>query len=123
MADKNEIQDTLDGDESVTIASGQSLSSAFPCGGMKLTAIQVPASWTAAVITFQAAKTLNGTYGDVRNSEGIEYSVTVVAGTDWIELDPIDFLGCKFFKLRSGTSAAPVAQAADRTIPVILTAI
>ena len=123
MVDKNEVQETIDLDETVTISSGQSLSAAFPCGGMRLVGLQMPASWTAAVITFQASKSATGTFGDVRNADGSEFSVNVVAGTDWIALDPIDFFGMKYIKIRSGTSATPVAQGADRQISAIMVAI
>lgn len=91
-----------------TIPSAGSLTPAIDLGDLRLARIIVPDTWTPAAITFQAS--INGTtWRDVYDSYGAEVSLTVVPGGDHV-IPLSDFSSLDLIKLRSGTSAAPVAQ-------------
>lgn len=93
------------------------LSDVIDLGDNRLIAIIMPSAWTAATITFQASKD-GVTFKDVILWDGgeIEYTVDV---DQWIIVEPIHFAGMKFIKIRSGTSATPVSQLAERTIELV----
>jgi len=96
------------------IASGTSLSPAVAVSNGRLIALQMPAAWTAAVLTFQGS--MDGTtYTDLYDSLGSEISVTVAAAHG-IALDVTAFAGWQWLKIRSGTGASAVNQGADRTL-------
>src|ERR1051326_657646 len=98
------------------IANGASLSGAVCMGNHVAMAIQMPAAWTAASLTFQAS--LDGTtYGDVYDDGGNEY-VVAAAVNNLIILDPGKFPTGVFIKVRSGTGGTPVTQGAARTLAV-----
>lgn len=107
-----------------TILSGAALSGDYDlsgASGLTIVGLITPAAWTAAVLTFSVS--LDGiTYYPLYNSSGVEVqlasSVLTVASA-WIGLDPSDFVGIPHVKLRSGTNAATVNQAADRTVLLI----
>lgn len=97
----------------ITIASGQSLSDPVNMLGRVVTAVLVPSAWTSADITFQGS--IDGvTYGDLHNPSG-EYGVTGTAGA-LIAVDAAVFFGVNYIRVRSGTSASAVNQAAARVI-------
>lgn len=99
------------------IASGAALSDAIDLGDLRAVRFAVPSAWTAAVLTFQVS--YNGTtWADLYDEAGAEVSYTLVAGKS-MRLPFADWAGIRFFKLRSGTSAAPVNQAADRSFKVV----
>ena len=105
--------------QSTTIASGTSLSGEIEVKN-QLLAIEMPAAWTAASITFQASSTSGGTYKDVYDDLGSE--VTLTAGANrviTIDNNALKLASLKFIKLRSGTTATPVNQAAARVINII----
>jgi len=96
------------------IASGTSLSPAVAVSNGRLIALQMPAAWTAAVLTFQGSMD-NVTFTDLYDATGVEISVTAVAAHG-VALDVTVFAGWQFLKIRSGTGASAVNQAADRTL-------
>lgn len=101
-----------------TIANGASLSGAVPLGNGGLTRIAMPAAWTAANLTFQTS--YDGvTFANLYNHEGTEYTVQAAASRE-ILLPLADFLGVRFIKIRSGTSAAAVAQGAERSLKLVV---
>lgn len=103
----------------VTIASGQSLTDAIVLGGRVLVGVVMPASWTAASLTFQAS--IDGsTWVNVYDSEGTEVSATAGAGTYVAFANPILFAGVNRMKVRSGTSGTAVNQGAERTLYLML---
>jgi hypothetical protein len=55
----------------------------------------------------------------VYRADNTEYSFSVQASRTYL-VDPLDFIGIDRFKLRSGLDGAPVQQAADRIIKLIL---
>ncbi|MFQ5850898.1 MAG: hypothetical protein ACE5JU_09955 [Candidatus Binatia bacterium] len=104
-----------------TIAAAASLSGEIDLEGFKIIGIVMPAAWTAANLTFQAADVTGGTFQDVFDDAGTEVTVTVAAAR-YIGLDATmpELAGIRFLKIRSGTSAVPVNQAAARTLTLIL---
>ena len=104
----------------VTIANGASLSGALDLHGCSLVAIQMPAAWTAATLTFQGSND-GTTYGDVYDDSATELSVTVaVLRYVVFDRDVKDNLsGIRWIKVRSDPSAAPTAQGGDRVLTLV----
>lgn len=103
--------------QSVTILSGASLSNEIDLKGAALVRIHLPAAWTAAAITFQVGGPA-GDLVDLYDKTGTEYSAVVVAAHACI-IPPADMPMIGRLKLRSGTGAAAVNQAADRIIYLV----
>jgi hypothetical protein len=80
-----------------------------------LVGISVPAAWTTANLTFQGSTDGGITFFDLYDESGTERSIVVVASRT-VTLDPTKFMGCTHLKIRSGVTATPVAQAADRVL-------
>ncbi len=103
--------------QTALIANGASLSSVVELGAGKLVAIQMPAAWTAAALTFQAS--IDGTnYFNVYDN-GTERNYTVDASR-MLVLQLSDWVGIKYLKIRSGTAGTPVNQGADRTLTLLV---
>lgn len=102
----------------VTILNGASLSSAADLGGGNLIAISVPASWTAASMTFQAS-TDGTTYYNVYTDVGGELTATVDSSRHVVVYGD-DYKSIRYLKLRSGTSGVPVNQVGDITITLVV---
>lgn len=103
-----------------SIANGQSLTSEIDLGaGRVLCALDMPADWDAANLTFQASYNTGGTFDNVYDQFGTEK--TVIAAEDrFIPLDdPAFWMGVRYLKVRSGTSGTAVNQTAARTIQLI----
>lgn len=104
--------------ESAVIANGASLSGAVNLHALRLAGIQMPAAWTAASLTFQAS--FDGTtYAEVCDTSGAAVTFTVAAGT-FVVINPATIAGVRNLKVRSGTSGAPVAQGAERTLRLVV---
>jgi|SRR6185369_11103947 len=99
----------------IVILNGQSLSAAIDIDCDGLCALIMPSAWTVANLTFQASESLAGVYNNVYDSSGTELQITAAASRH-ITLNPLNFAGMRFIKVRSGTSGAAVNQAADRII-------
>ncbi len=96
---------------SVVIASGQQESAAISCAGFVLCGILLPAAFTGTTLTFEASSSFAGTYVPVKNTtSGTALSYTVAQGT-YAALDPKDFQGISFLKIKSGS-----AEGAARTL-------
>lgn len=105
--------------ETVTIASGASLSGALNIASRNFFGIIMPSSWTSASLTFQGS--FDGTtYYNLYDEGGNEVTFTVAASRYVIISTPAKFLGLKKLKIRSGTSGSAVNQGGDRTIGVIV---
>lgn len=100
------------------IAGGSAVSPVIDLDGFALVAIQMPAAWTAANLTFQASITKDGTYYDVYDSGGNE--LTISASASKVFVDIIELASLRFIKVRSGTTGTPVLQADSRTINLIV---
>ena len=108
----------------VAIAQGAALSAAVDLGGQTACALQLPAAnaWTDADITFDASFD-GATYGPIIDRFRTEYLVDVPAtaslDSDVVPLDLDVFDGIRYLKVRSGTNATPVNQAAARSIRIV----
>ena len=101
-----------------TILSGTSLSGAVSLSGRAVCGVILPATWTAAVLTFQGS--VDGrNFFNLFDSGGVEISATVTV-LQFIGLSASDFAGCSHIKVRSGTSGSPTNQGADRLLTMAL---
>ena len=99
-----------------TIANAASLSDAVELKGHSVLRIAMPAAWTAADLTFQISDDGGTTFRNVYWDWGPEMVVDAAAALT-IELSPFVRLShIDQIKVRSGTAAVPVAQAAERLI-------
>lgn len=114
----------------VTINSGEAVShsadlSAFALNkdNFRLFGIVMPSVWTAANLTFQASFDSGLTWYDIYDADtttgGTNYEVAASASR-YIPIDPTPFSATPMIKVRSGTVATPVNQAADRILALIL---
>lgn len=102
----------------VTIANGASLSGEADLSDARLVGIILPSNISSATaLTFQAGA-VSGSLSDMYTSTGSELSYTVAASR-YIVVDPADFVGAAYLKVRTGTSGSPTTQGADRTITLI----
>ena len=101
----------------VVIANGQSLSPAVDLGDRALVGILISAAWTAAGLTFQVSPD-GVTYGNMKDAAA-EVAVAALTAGDYVQLDPLKFMGARFIKIRSGTAGTPVVQGADRTLRLV----
>lgn len=104
----------------ITAGDGTGLSDAVALGTASAIALQMPASWDAAALTFQTSLDDGATWQNAYDKDGeITYSTDAVAASRNIHLDPLRFGGATHLKIRSGTSATPVTQTTtDRIIGV-----
>lgn len=109
-----------------TITGGASLSDAQNVDG-RLVAIETPAAWTAAGLTFQGSSD-GATFADIWDA-GLTATAaerTIASGNiptsaaRYLALSLNDWVGLKYVRLRSGTAAAPVAQGSARVIKLVL---
>jgi hypothetical protein len=98
-----------------TVPNGQSLSGSIALDRNWLIAMALPAGWTAASITFRGSRDGGTTWLDLYSDTG-EITVSSAAAGRGIVLPPTLLHGWPLIRLRSGTSASPVAQGADRAI-------
>jgi hypothetical protein len=101
----------------VTIPNGQSESGAVDLNRLSLVALLMPAGWTAAGLSFLGSPD-GVTYGQLRTASG-PVSVAAPAAGEYVVLDPSSVFGARYLKVKSGTLAAPVAQAADRSVILV----
>ncbi len=104
----------------VTIAHDGSLSGASAdLGSAGIARIIMPATWDAAVLTFQVSQD-NSTWNNLYDANGTEYTVQAAASRSII-LPPADFVGIRYIKVRSGTAGSAVTQtsAGDRIISLV----
>lgn len=101
------------------IAVDDDQTEAVNMGGRVLTGIYMPASWTTASLTFLASR--DGTnFVPMFDSGGTEVAITAAASA-FVAIRPTAWFGAlRYLKVRSGTSASPVAQGADRTLILVL---
>ena len=104
-----------------TIASGAALSNVIDVRGYRVAGIMMPGTWTAAKVSFRCCDTSGGTFLDVYNDANAEVSMDVTAAkVHMINTLRNQLSGLSYIKLRSGVTATPVNQAADREITLIL---
>jgi len=105
----------------VSIAAGASLSSAGNTSDKVLCALIVSAGWTPACLTFQASDDAGVTWNELYDDQGNEITISAaaVAANNRLSMDPSNFAGVDFIKVRSGTAAAPVVQVAAAAITLV----
>lgn len=113
------------------IANGAALSNICDLRNHRIVAIEMPAAWTAASITFQSiirddaggqSTALTETFLDVYDSAGAEVAITAAA-SHYIVLTDIqrqELAGLGRTKIRSGTTGTPVNQGAARTVRLVV---
>ncbi len=104
------------------IAINESLSTAFNKKHYRKVLIFAPADWTAADITFMVCDTEEGEYVDLTYAlDGLEVTAKMVEGVAIALGDKVleALEVCPYVKIRSGTSALPVTQDAERTFRVV----
>lgn len=99
----------------------QQIGGTFATSGLNLaglipTGILMPSAWTAAALTAQVSAD-NATWSDLFDRNGIEVTFQAAASR-YIVIEPSLLTGTLLFRLRSGTSAVPVNQAADRDLTI-----
>ena len=107
----------ITGAPTVTIASGQSLSSSVQLNGGFVEGFYMPAGWDAAVVSFLVSET-DANYVPLIDALGVEMQIAVAAGRA-IQLPLGSLHGWNWLQLRSGTSGAAVNQTANRTLTLI----
>lgn len=105
-----------------TIANGASLSNAIRVGTRLVRGFNMPTGWTAANLSFTGTDVPGGTHQPIVDSDGTELTVS---GDDTVFIsltqEEMNLLSQPAeFKIRSGPSAAPVNQLAEREIKVVL---
>jgi hypothetical protein len=101
-----------------TIAASGSLSGEADLYPGILVGVWMPAVWTAAPITFQTLSPDGSTWLELYNYPGAEVTLNVAAG-QYITIDPTQWKGVTAVKVRSGTSASPVAQSAQAIVNLV----
>lgn len=96
-----------------TAADG--LSDVADVGGLTVAAIKMSTAWTDATMTFLGSFDSSANLQNLYTSTGGELTHTTTA-LRLNTFDPYSFVGLRFVQLRSGSSAAPIAQAAARTV-------
>lgn len=108
--------------EDAAIANGDSLSGAVELAEGQLVGLLMPAAWTDAALSFDVS--YDGvTYAPLYNQNGeVRVSSTSVSTAErrFLALDPVDFLGAKYVKIRSGLNGAAVAQGGARTLTLLM---
>ncbi len=97
-----------------TIAASGSLSDPVHVNGDFVGRIIMPAAWTAAVLTFQLSRD-GVTYHDLYDTDNSEISLSLTVSRIY-RLDPSNWTGIQWLKIRSGTGSSPINQAAERQI-------
>lgn len=101
------------------IASGAALSGALNLGGLRLVGLAVPATVTGSTLTFQVSVDGGTTWVNMFDKGGNEIAIAIGASR-LVVLDPADFAGVQWLKVRSGTSGTPVNQGQDTTFQLVL---
>lgn len=103
----------------VTLASGSSLTEAINLGGLRLFGLVLPATWTAADLTFQVSTDGGSTWANLYEQDGTE---VIASGktSGCLTVHPSVFAAFQYIRIRSGTSAVPVSQTADRALKLIV---
>lgn len=102
---------------SVLIANGTALSAQVNLGAKMLVGIHMPASWTAAGLSFQVSPDGGTTWNEMQT---ISAAVAITAAAaQYIAVDPSTWRGANCIKVRSGTLASAVNQGADRTLTLV----
>ena len=105
---------------SSTISSGGSVTPTIALGNNSLVGIIMPVAWTAAALSIEVSMDGTNWVSTLYDSYSAQtgYYSTPVAGAAYAA-DILSIIGFKYIRLRSGTAAAPVNQAANRVFSII----
>lgn len=95
---------------SATILINTQETSVIETGGFCLCGILLPASFTGTAVTFEASVDGTNFFAVKSTTSGSALSYTVAQGT-YAAIDPKDFQGIQYLKIKSGSS-----EAAARTL-------
>ena len=101
-----------------TLASGTNISANIDLGTSRLGRIAMPADWTPADLTLQTSYD-GSAWNNLFDKDGGEYTIKA-AGARSILIPLSDMLSVRYLRVRSGTSGAPISQAAARNLMLIL---
>jgi hypothetical protein len=101
----------------LSIPNGVALSSVLDCLGVMPVGIFLPSAWTTAQVSFQVSPDNSNWYNLYDKIGEVLYPA---AASEYLALDPTQFAGARYLRVRSGTNGTPVNQAADRSLTVIL---
>lgn len=101
-----------------TIPASNNLSNIIACGGLRLSGILMPSTWTQAVLTFKGGIS-NTDMRPLYDSFGNYYGLHVPPN-GFVLLDREDMISVPFIQLCSGTFSAAVNQTAAAPITLIL---
>jgi len=112
-----------------TIPNGTALSDELGVGADRIVGVVMPAGWTAANLTLQAAVAQSATnppvitWGDVVDDAGTEIVLATAPGAgEYVAIaDTRPLLALGVVRLRSGTGGVPVNQGAERVGYLITT--
>lgn len=110
MADRKQYAEHRDTQTTVTILSGNTISDVIDSNGMIFVGVNIPATFTSPQIFFQSAPTINGTFQDLYNLEGVQFTAVVQPSRN-VRWDIIDFKVDRFVKIVSQET-----ETADRII-------
>lgn len=93
------------------VSDSQSVGSVLPVG------VYMPAAWDAAVLCFDVS--LDGeNWLPLFDQTGTEVSVAVAASKAFV-INPADYAGFPYMRVRSGLTGATVDQTAERAVTVL----
>jgi len=102
-----------------TIANTASVSDGLYLEGRIPVALGLPAAWTAAGITFQVSLDRMASWLDLYGLDGLEVTIATPAVDCCYALAAEQFLGATHLRIRSGDSAGPIAQGAERILTLM----
>lgn len=101
------------------IAASGTLSAAVDLGGLQATGIYMGTAWGGtAPLSFQASHD-GTTYSDLYRYDGtaeLFVNATAAAANQFVVLDPDDWKGIRYVKVRSGRASSAITQAAERQL-------
>lgn len=111
--------ENMAGTATATILSGASVSNVFRLAGTFLAGVLMPAAWTTAALTIEVSADGTTWTGLAYDQGGTQCNsiASPVAGSAYA-LNLAGLRPWPYARIRSGTTATPVNQAADRAITV-----
>lgn len=99
------------------IRNGQSLSDNVDMGSYRLVGLSIPGTFEPTTVSFMASFD-GSTWMPIFDATGTEVTATVSTNRR-VVLNPANFYGVKWVRVRGGTSGSPTTVAADRTVRLI----
>ena len=104
-----------DAEKNPTIASGTAVSTTIDFRDHSMMIVHVPATWTAADLSFRTSTTVDGTFDDLYDEAGSLLVVTAVAAGNGYVV-PARLAPAHFVQIISQSAGTPVNQAVDRVL-------